>query len=233
MIYSRNKGFTLIELIIGITILALLAVGLLAALDPAEQFNKARDTATRNTLLEVFSAFQRYEAAQESYPSAFTALNPNEGTSAKDMMSAIDDLIASGELKPNFKSAAGKTLDEIYIYKDADNKVLTCFKPKAKSFKLAAGLFTNAQNASILGKEAPASRDEQVTCESGSTNIQNGAVNMKGGSTIIRGNAAQALEVGSMVEEKANVQEAIEPTTNCSLGATNPALRECCVYCAQ
>ena len=37
MVQTRKKGFTLIELIIGITILALLAVGLLAALDPAER----------------------------------------------------------------------------------------------------------------------------------------------------------------------------------------------------
>ena len=196
MVQNRKRGFTLIELIIGITILALLAVGLLAALDPAEQFNKARDTSTRNTLLEIYGAFQRYEAAQESYPADFANMSVSTGAVANaiepvNMKQAIADLIASGELKPNFESAAGTALSKIYVYKDNTRKIMTCFKPSAKSFKLAAGLFTNASNAVDLGKDAPSSVNAEVTC------------------------AGQ------------------KETTNCSLNATDPTLRECCVYCAQ
>lgn len=196
MVQSRKKGFTLIELIIGITILALLAVGLLAALDPAEQFNKARDTSTRNSLLEIYGAFQRYEAAQESYPADFAGLTAGTGavvseTTPVNMKKAIQDLIASGELKPNFESAAGTALDKIFVYKDTTDKIMACYKPTAKSFKLAAGLFTNAANAVNLGGTVPTSGAGTITC------------------------------VGA------------SGTTDCSLNATDPTLRECCVYCAQ
>ncbi len=214
MAQSRKKGFTLIELIIGITILALLAVGLLAALDPAEQFAKARDTSTRNTLLEIYGAFQRYEAAQESYPGVVSddaIMAPGNGTFASDdglvnppasgidMAAAIDLLVASGELKPNFVSAAGTALDKIYIYKEATtSKIMTCFKPTARSFKIQAGLFTNASNV------APADADEELGTLAPSMDTS--------GTTVCDGQTAAAA---------------------CDVKATDPLLRECCVYCAQ
>lgn len=167
MTKSRNKGFTLIELIIGITILALLAVGLLAALDPAEQFAKARDTATRNTLLEVFGALQRYEAAQESYPGTIdTELVDNEGGPLRGLNNedppvsedlygnAVGALITAGELKANFKNAAGSSLERIYLFREAgtdpaddyDGKIMLCYRPTSKSFQLQGGQYTAAAN---------------------------------------------------------------------------------------
>lgn len=180
---TRQKGFTLIELIIGITILALLAVGLLAALDPAEQFAKARDTATRNTLLEVFGALQRYEAAQESYPGNIsdTTTNPdNTGgplmimtdhdtdPATPDQMTdqfggAIDGLVESGELKANFTSAAGSALERIYLFKDdpddqipGDGKIMLCYRPTSKSFQLQAGQFNAAASVGTATQWADA-----------------------------------------------------------------------------
>ncbi|MBP6993744.1 prepilin-type N-terminal cleavage/methylation domain-containing protein [Candidatus Woesebacteria bacterium] len=211
MVQSRKKGFTLIELIIGITILALLAVGLLAALDPAEQFAKARDTSTRNTLLEIYGALQRYEAAQENYPTAVSELVAGTGTyasngtavgsGASNMAQAVTDLIASGELKQNFKSAAGTALDRIYIYKDATyQKLMVCYKPTARSFKIAAGLFQNAANASVLGVTAPNVTAANETCAA---------------------NAANPV-----------IAAGADPT-QCDLASTIPGDRECCVYCAQ
>ncbi len=208
MVQTRKKGFTLIELIIGITILALLAVGLLAALDPAEQFNKARDTSTRNTLLEIYGALQRYEAAQENYPLAVSQLTTGTGTFASSavvvngtsMSQAITDLVNSGELKQNFKSAAGTALDKIFIYKDATyQKLMVCFKPTARSFKIAAGLFQNDSNLPVLGATAPNVTAASETCVAGA-----GGVPAAGGAA-----------------------------TQCDLADTIPGNRECCVYCAQ
>ncbi len=158
MVQTRKKGFTLIELIIGITILALLAVGLLAALDPAEQFAKARDTSTRNTVLEIYGALQRYEASQESYP-AGVASQVNDaggpmrtGVDTYNFGDAIDALVTSGELKANFKNAAGANQERIYLFKDpgtgpaplTDGKIMVCFRPTSKSFQLQAGQYTAA-----------------------------------------------------------------------------------------
>jgi prepilin-type N-terminal cleavage/methylation domain-containing protein len=159
MVQSRKKGFTLIELIIGITILALLAVGLLAALDPAEQFAKARDTSTRNTLLEVFGALQRYEAAQESYPGTIsTAITDNgagvalrTGASTYNLGDAVGGLVTAGELKPNFKNAAGTSMEKIYVFRSegdpavvGDGKLMVCYRPTSKSFQLQGGQYDAA-----------------------------------------------------------------------------------------
>jgi len=191
MVQSRKKGFTLIELIIGITILALLAVGLLAALDPAEQFAKARDTSTRNTLLEIFGAMQRYEAAQETYPEDVHDLADSTGAAIRTTVSgtstynfigtvsgveAVDALVTAGELKGNFKNAAGTTMDKIWIYKDAgtavagDGKLMLCFQATSKSFRLAAGQYTlaAAPTAGDLGAAAPA---QSGTCASAGTDL--------------------------------------------------------------
>ena len=117
--YSKKAGFTLIELIIGITILALLAVGLLAALDPAEQFAKARDTGTRNAAIELHNALIRYHASFDNYPDEL--LTPAVGaagyviatTPAGPGPTIIQKLIDAGELKKTFSSAAGSSLSNI------------------------------------------------------------------------------------------------------------------------
>ncbi len=190
MVQTRKKGFTLIELIIGITILALLAVGLLAALDPAEQFAKARDTSTRNTLLELYGALQRYEAAQEDYPTGVDAAVNDTGMPLRDddgstynFTDAVGDLITAGELKANFKNAAGTAQERIYLFKDAgtgpapltDGKIMLCFRPTSKSFQLQAGLYTAAddiENTQPWPAGALAAAPDQTgTCATGTSSL--------------------------------------------------------------
>jgi len=61
-------GFTLVELLIVIALIAILSVAVLATINPIEQSNKAKDATVQNDAAEVLNAYERYYAAQSSYP---------------------------------------------------------------------------------------------------------------------------------------------------------------------
>jgi prepilin-type N-terminal cleavage/methylation domain-containing protein len=61
-------GFTLVELLIVIALIAILSVAVLATINPIEQSNKAKDATIQNDAAEVLNAYERYYAAQSSYP---------------------------------------------------------------------------------------------------------------------------------------------------------------------
>jgi len=68
LIKTRSKGFTLVELLIVIALIAILSVAVLATINPIEQANKAKDSTMQNDAAEVLNAYERYYAAQASYP---------------------------------------------------------------------------------------------------------------------------------------------------------------------
>lgn len=61
-------GFTMIELLIVITILGILAVAVLSAINPIEQINRGRDTGSQSDAEQLLSAMDRYNAFQGYYP---------------------------------------------------------------------------------------------------------------------------------------------------------------------
>jgi len=134
-----KSGFTLIELLIVIALLGALAVGMLAALDPLEQIKKGRDTATRNTVEEIYNSFIRYYAIKSKMPwetadgSLSLAVMPAIDPYAETMISYV---VNAGELKTDFKSLAGTTrLSDITLYASDNNHFNVCFKPVSKSFQ--------------------------------------------------------------------------------------------------
>lgn len=141
------RGFTLIELIITITILSILAVALLAALDPMEQINRARDTGVRNTALELHNALQRYYAIANTFPADFCGTDPDNGACISGNAVAaggtpastgniISDLSDAGELKSNFARAAGNRLNQIRLFaENGTTNIYTCFTPVSKGFQ--------------------------------------------------------------------------------------------------
>jgi prepilin-type N-terminal cleavage/methylation domain-containing protein len=62
------KGFTMIELLIVIAILGVLAIAVLAAINPIEQINRGRDTGSRSDAEQLLSAVDRYNASQMIWP---------------------------------------------------------------------------------------------------------------------------------------------------------------------
>lgn len=65
---QNQQGFTLIELVVSIGILAILAVAALAALNPLEQFAKARDGQRKSDLAQIQRMLEQYYQDHGNYP---------------------------------------------------------------------------------------------------------------------------------------------------------------------
>ncbi len=72
---KKQLAFTMIELLIVIAILGILAVAVLSALNPIEQINRGRDTASRSDAEQLLTAIDRYYAMQGYFP---WQANPND-----------------------------------------------------------------------------------------------------------------------------------------------------------
>lgn len=157
-----SRGFTLVELLIVISLLGAIALIVIAAINPIEQANRARDTGFKADGGQLISAAERYFVAQSVFPwitvspatytteSAFgfvTAANPEVGICGTNC--AVDGiLIINNELKTEFRSrdfiqkgAAGARLDkQIMIGKTvgASSSVYACFVPLSKSVRQKA-----------------------------------------------------------------------------------------------
>ncbi len=140
----QKKGFTLIELLIVIAILGILAVGLLAALDPLEQTRRASDTAKRQLGVDLLGAFDRYYT-QRSFPAfcsdatctttyiaaaagAVSAMNAQVGT----------NLNLYGESKTATAFTSHPQATRVFVSRTGAAPTLTavvCWQPESKSQK--------------------------------------------------------------------------------------------------
>ncbi|MCR4329190.1 MAG: prepilin-type N-terminal cleavage/methylation domain-containing protein [Candidatus Roizmanbacteria bacterium] len=134
---KQKKGFTLIELLIVIALLGTLAVALLAAIDPFEQFRKGTDTAIRNTAQEYYNALIRFYAQRSAFPTDFPQITPDGLGYPLTTTSFVTGVIEAGELKSNFLEIAQDQLANIYVARAGVSKLLVCFQPQSKSFQKA------------------------------------------------------------------------------------------------
>lgn len=151
----KNKGFTLMELLIVIGVLGILAAGLLAAIDPFEQLKKARDSNYRSGAVELLQSLQRYYSNHGYFPwrsTGTTCATDNQAklapttpvaslaaatvkvgsTQDAEIKSCIDDLIGDGELKTTFSQGLNTTL---YISSWSKTDVRVCYAPESKSVR--------------------------------------------------------------------------------------------------
>lgn len=61
---AHKRGFTLVELLVVIAILGIIAVGLIVAIDPIEQINRASDSSRRSLATDVMNSFNRFYASK-------------------------------------------------------------------------------------------------------------------------------------------------------------------------
>ena len=148
---KSEKGFTLIELLVVIGVLGILATGLLATIDPLEQFRKGADTNRKTTALELGNALTRYYSVHNVFP---WASGPNGGadcnggvapsatrvsnvTADSGFSTCLDTLTTEGELKSTFKSQYS-ILNKLYATDttpvgSTSTSVAICFDPDSKS----------------------------------------------------------------------------------------------------
>lgn len=150
------KGFTMIELLIVIAVLGILAVAVLAAINPIEQINRGKDTGSRSDAEQLISAVDRYYASKGYYPwtTGASDTNTNTGVGAVGMveLTSVDQVIGdsaveflntlstggASELKSSFTNRVvdpGYNFLQIYNDGDVTSSTYVCFTPKSASFR--------------------------------------------------------------------------------------------------
>jgi len=157
---KSQLAFTMIELLIVIAILGILAVAVLAAINPVEQINRGRDTGTRSDAEQLLSAVDRFYAYKGYYP---WQVSPNDGNDAQAWM-AVDsvagwtdqgvttecnvlDKLANGddancdgtnEVKRSFVTKITEDdYNYLYVYTrgQSGDSVYVCFEPQSEGFR--------------------------------------------------------------------------------------------------
>jgi prepilin-type N-terminal cleavage/methylation domain-containing protein len=133
-----RKGFTLIELLIVIAIIGLIAVAVLSAINPLEQFKKGNDTRRKSDAAELLNAYERYYATFGCYPwelsgttctaSAISATNPSFSSGGNSL-----DLITKEELKSQYSGRVSVTKTEMFVTKASNGQLSVCFTPESQS----------------------------------------------------------------------------------------------------
>jgi len=152
---SGKAGFTMIELLIVITILGILATAVLSAINPIEQINRGRDTGSQSDAEQLISAVDRYYAFNGTYPWQGTATgasafedsmadgsNPAQVTAtlagADYATPILDELLAKSELKSSFITRIGSATNPLFIYNQGSggsDSTYVCFKPQSLAFR--------------------------------------------------------------------------------------------------
>ncbi|OGV89941.1 hypothetical protein A2Z41_02820 [Microgenomates group bacterium RBG_19FT_COMBO_39_10] len=149
-----SRGFTMIELLIVIAVLGILAVAVLAAINPIEQINRGRDTGTRSDAEQLIGAIDRYYASKGYYPWMLSATSDNDFVDfveiaavdqaiGGDAQPMLTNLSASGteEVKLTFVNrivAASANLLSIYKMTGGGYSTYLCFVPQSSSFRTEA-----------------------------------------------------------------------------------------------
>lgn len=73
----KNNGFTLIELIVVVSVLSILSAMAVGLLNPVEQLRKARDTQRKYDLSQIQRGLEQYYQDNGGYPS-YSTTSPND-----------------------------------------------------------------------------------------------------------------------------------------------------------
>lgn len=192
-VVSSTLGFTMIELLIVIAILGILAVAVLAAINPVEQINRGRDTGSRSDAEQLLSAMDRFNAFQGYFPwqtgaadvanraiawQQVTAAVADQGATPCPINEKLSQASTAGctgtdELKVTFFSKIfAATYNPLFIVnrgQQGDSTYL-CFLPLSKAFLTEAATRCIDANGSGLPSDIDAATKATI-CTAGSEMI--------------------------------------------------------------
>jgi type II secretory pathway pseudopilin PulG len=164
----REKCFTLVELLVVVTLIAILAVAVLATLNPMEQRRKAIDVTARNAAGEFIRAEERFNATYGCYTWEMTdsttfectdlgddpAGETNFGTGALDPLLTVM-LTTSSEVKQSLLDDINQSTDPwatVALTEDPGTGELhVCFVPESQSYTQIADCDIDATCPGVAG----------------------------------------------------------------------------------
>jgi prepilin-type N-terminal cleavage/methylation domain-containing protein len=160
--FKNQSGFTMIELLVVIAVIGVLAVAVLASINPIEQINKGRDTRLRSNAAQLLNAIDRYYAIQEEYPwnsmeadgslpadaypfedSETCAPDDNDFCpmgGENEIPTWLQSLADTEEVKDSFiDQLSGTSANNVLrLVKPLNADISVCFTPASNQFKLEA-----------------------------------------------------------------------------------------------
>lgn len=146
----KKMGFTMIELLIVIAVMGILAVAVLAAINPLELINRGKDAGFKQDVGNLTDAVDRFYAGRQYYPWQGSATTGTTGFIWTKLATAatsdggsgntgpIAALVTGQEIKTTFrdKIIGAASAQQIYLYRnstDTGNSTYACFLPLSKA----------------------------------------------------------------------------------------------------
>lgn len=121
----KQKGFTLIEMLVVIGIIGILAAIVLVAVNPGRQFSQARDTQRRSDLYAITNAVYQFAVDNEgNLPASITETPTHIGIGA-GLVDLVAVLVPTYIADIPYDPSTGSAADSQYvIFKDVNGRIV-------------------------------------------------------------------------------------------------------------
>jgi prepilin-type N-terminal cleavage/methylation domain-containing protein len=119
----NRKGFTLVELLIVMSILVLLMIAVIGALNPTLMVNKAKDSVKKKDLNRIKTAFEEYVNDKGKYPGSIDIYTWNVKKNCGKIIAEMSNYLPSWPCDPNGNPYTIIMADNWYkVVTNLDNK---------------------------------------------------------------------------------------------------------------